>query len=159
MDVFLEKLSNALPNQYFEDVPEFSIRQIHERQSQLIVRVKEAIDHAYDGRPTKAYDSLDRELDSDLKNFSEVLNIVEIPSGTNFYRIRIHKENYPLPNDSFFHIPFNLRGKVKTQRFSIPGFPSLYLGNSIYVYWEELKRPNISDFQAVRLLSTTRLKS
>jgi len=158
LDVFVEKLSQLEPEGYFEDMPEFSISLIRERQIQLVSRIKEAIDSSYDGRPSKAYNALDKGLMNNLKDFSEVLNIIDIPAETNFYRIRIHKENYPLPNDNFFHIPFNLRGKVKTQRFSIPGFPSLYLGNSIYVCWEELKRPNTSDFQAVRLKSTTTIK-
>lgn len=157
LDKFLEKLGH-LEASHFEDVSEFHISQIHERQTRLVKRLKDALDSSYDGRPAKAYQAIEDGLINDLKNFSEVLNIREIPIDTNFYRIRIHKENYPLPNDSFFHIPFNLRGKVKTQRFSIPGFPSLYLGNSIYVCWEELKRPNINDFQAVRLKSTSPIK-
>lgn len=156
-DTFIQKL-NELQLDRFDDAPEFPIQEIIERQSRLISRIKQSIEYVYDGRPSKAFESLDSGLVSDLKDFSEILNIVELPILTNFYRIRIYKENYPLPNDNFFHIPFNLRGKVKTQRFSIPGFPSLYLGNSIYVCWEELKRPNINEFQAVRLKSTSVLK-
>ena len=53
-----------------------------------------------------------------------------------------------------FHIPFELRGKVTTQRYSIPGFPSLYLGKTLYVTWEELNRPRLDNFQAVRLKTT-----
>jgi hypothetical protein len=40
----------------------------------------------------------------------------------------------------------------------IPGFPSLYLGTTIYVCWEELNRPNINEFQAVRLEATEPIK-
>ena len=40
-----------------------------------------------------------------------------------------------------FHIPFQSRHRVKRQRFSIPGLPCLYLGGSLYVCWQELRRP------------------
>lgn len=46
-------------------------------------------------------------------------------------------------NDEMFHIPFELRGNVKNQRYSISGYPCLYLGRSLYVCWEELGRPII----------------
>lgn len=52
-----------------------------------------------------------------------------------------------------FHIPFELRGKVIAHRYSIPGFPSLYLGKTLYVAWEELNRPRLDSFQTVMLKS------
>ena len=51
-----------------------------------------------------------------------------------------------------------MRGKVSTQRYSIPGFPSLYLGRTLYAAWEEMRRPSIAEFQAVRLESTERIQ-
>lgn len=39
------------------------------------------------------------------------------------------------------HLPFPMRGKTGNYRFSIPGIPSLYLGNSSYACWLELGRP------------------
>ena len=43
------------------------------------------------------------------------------------------------------HIPFINRSIVKSERFSIPGLPSLYLGNTSYVCWLEMGRP--ADFR------------
>lgn len=40
-----------------------------------------------------------------------------------------------------FHVPFNLRYKLENYRFSISGYPCLYLAYSILGCWEELKRP------------------
>lgn len=54
--------------------------------------------------------------------------------------IKVYKEK------DLFHVPFSKRGTVTTKRFSIPGYPCLYLGKSIYVCWEEMKRPALSDF-------------
>ena len=52
-----------------------------------------------------------------------------------------------------FHVPFEERKKLATQRYSIAGVPCLYLGSSAHVCWEELGRPEfsstyISHFQA-----------
>jgi len=157
-DTYLEKLNElSVENRSFEDI-HFSFNSIISRQNHLIKYIKQSLNDYYDGKPAKAYDSLIKGLNSNLKNFDELLNVRTFQKGDDFYRIRIHKANFPLSSEDFFHIPYNLRGKVKTQRFSIPGFPSLYLGTTIYVCWEELNRPNINDFQAVRLNAVEPLK-
>jgi len=51
-----------------------------------------------------------------------------------FYRVRT--ENVSEVND-MLHIPLNRRGKICTQRYSIPGIPCLYLGTTTYVCWLE----------------------
>ena len=154
LNEFLAKL-NGIDS--FNDI-EFSIDSIRERQKHLIKYLLLALDNYYDGKPADALNSLKQGLRSNIKDFGDLLNIRLFQSESDFYRIRIHKENFPLPSDQFFHIPYDMRGKVKTQRFSIPGFPSLYLGTTVYVCWEELNRPNLNDFQAVRLKSTQNIK-
>lgn len=56
----------------------------------------------------------------------------------NYFRMRI--SNTVLSKKDMFHIPFNLCELVRTQRFSIPGYPCLYLGTSLEVCWDEIKR-------------------
>jgi hypothetical protein len=41
----------------------------------------------------------------------------------------------------FFHVPFDERGKISTNRFSSPGYPCLYLAGSVYSSWIELNDP------------------
>lgn len=41
-----------------------------------------------------------------------------------------------------FHIPFEKIRQIKTQRYSSPGYPCLYLGASLYGCWEEMQRPD-----------------
>ncbi|MPQ31242.1 hypothetical protein E4V42_07300 [Clostridium estertheticum] len=43
----------------------------------------------------------------------------------------------------------------RTQRYSIPGLPSIYLGSSVYVCWEELDRPDKDEMQECKLLTKT----
>ncbi len=154
LDNYLSKLRSISS---FEDLG-FTSDQMIYRQEHLITNIKNAINHYYSGKPAEAFKSIKEGVNSRKKNYEELLSVRKFSENTNFYRIRIHSENYSLPSEKFFHIPFELRGKVKTQRFSIPGFPSLYLGTSVYVCWEELNRPNINNFQAVRLISTEPLQ-
>jgi len=58
-----------------------------------------------------------------------------------FYRVRT--SHIPLSSrEELFHIPFKLRHKVNTQRYSISGLPCLYLGSSILVCWHEMGKPD-----------------
>lgn len=51
---------------------------------------------------------------------------------------------------NMFHIPFEDRYHIKTNRFSLSGLPCLYLSNSIYTCWEELDRPFFSQMAVSR---------
>lgn len=129
-------------------------------QLEFVRGLKETIDCYYDGQPAQAYDKLKHTLNSKLnvKNYQEILKIRRYDRNESFYRIRIKKDNFPFDAYEMFHIPFEKRGIIVTQRYSIPGFPCLYLGSSIYSCWEEMKRPNINDFQAVRLESKREIR-
>ena len=48
-------------------------------------------------------------------------------------------ENTIQPRSRIFHTPYNLRTKVGTNRYSIAGFPSLYLGTTVELCLEELR--------------------
>ncbi len=80
------------------------------------------------------------------------------PPNTSFYRMRKHDGNYPLSSEEMLHIPFNLLEAISTQRYSIPGYPALYLGNSLYICWEELNRPSPFEIQCVLFKNTVPIK-
>ncbi len=46
--------------------------------------------------------------------------------------------------ENMYHPPFENRYQIKTERYSIAGFPCLYLGQSAYICWVELGRPELS---------------
>lgn len=66
-----------------------------------------------------------------------------IEKNRSFYRMRSCDTSHLYKKEEMFHIPFELRGKVTNQRYSMSGYPCLYFGSSLYVCWEELDRPNI----------------
>ncbi|EKA7408364.1 hypothetical protein Q2Y20_000043 [Vibrio parahaemolyticus] len=62
------------------------------------------------------------------------------------YRIRcISSYMSNLERGDLFHVPFQLIHYIENSRFSICGFPSLYLSSSAYGAWEELGRPDLKE--------------
>ena len=59
-----------------------------------------------------------------------------------YYKARVGNTNDSFDADNMLHIPFNLRGKVQNQRFSISGCPCIYVGKTSYVTWLELQKPS-----------------
>ncbi|MDH5415400.1 MAG: RES domain-containing protein, partial [Flavobacteriaceae bacterium] len=123
----------------------------------LIDSIKKCIDSYYNGHPGEAFNIMSEGM-KNARIPSYLDKSYSFEANTNFYRIRFQDGRFPLIKKDLFHIPFQLRGKVKTQRFSISGYPCLYLSNSIYTAWEELGRPQENDIQATRLINTSKLK-
>lgn len=120
----------------------------------LIVGIKESVELYLNGYPSRAFDELKKSFDMGL--FSHLSNSV-LGEKECIYRFRKQTGNYQLSQKELFHIPFHSRTKVDTQRYSIPGFPSLYAANSIYVAWEEMQRPPIDQLQAAKLTNVKKL--
>lgn len=62
-------------------------------------------------------------------------------SEIQFFRARLSDNVVEFSANEMLHIPFNMRHIVKSERFSIPGLPCLYLGNSSYACWVEMGCP------------------
>ena len=131
---------------------------IKDAQNHLTKSILECLKLYLRGKTHEAYNELNRALrDNNIKNFDEILHHEKIDNNSSFFRIRCSSENYLFKPIDFFHIPFEKRGIVKTHRYSIPGYPSLYLGETIYTCWEELSRPNLTNFQVVKFIPTRTL--
>lgn len=74
------------------------------------------------------------------------------------FRGRIGNYNDNFKKTDLFHIPFSKRKLVTTERFSIPGQPCLYLGQTIFTVWQELKRPRIEELYVSRFCANGKLK-
>ena len=89
------------------------------------------------GRHSTAYTQLKNILKS-----NDDLYVTEIAKDELFYRMRSFEKRKGLSRKDLFHIPMFKKRIIKTQRYSAPGYPCLYLGKSIYDCWEEMHRPN-----------------
>lgn len=64
-----------------------------------------------------------------------------------WYRSRmVEDRKRVLKAKEMFHVPFELVRKIGNNRFSISGYPCLYLSNTIWACWEEMKEPAMEDF-------------
>ena len=63
---------------------------------------------------------------------------VTLSPAQKFYRARLSPNQQHFQKDDFFHIPFEKRTDVSSQRYSFPGLPCLYVGTSKAVCFEEL---------------------
>lgn len=81
----------------------------------------------------------------------QLSNFYRKVSADTFYRARKNQKSKLYQADGMFHICFEKRYLVGTQRYSYPGLPCLYLGSTVEVCCEELncweKNLNIARFK------------
>jgi hypothetical protein len=103
----------------------------------LIKGLKNVLNLYYEGKPAESYQvfktTLDETKAKNLLNrkYSYFFGIEPI-----LYRAR-KDESKSFTKTDLFHIGFENRHLIGTTRYSIPGFPALYLGSSTFVCWKE----------------------
>lgn len=110
--------------------------------------IKKMFEEYYLGHQVRAYAAFREALHYELKETPVVKTA--IPDEP-LYRARVNTGMEDYNNSEMFHIKYDERSKVSTQRFSFPGLPCLYLGGSSYVCWLELNRPQFDQFQVASL--------
>ncbi len=87
------------------------------------------------------------EFDNSAPAITDINSSFAFPGGNSehsevqFFRARLSDRVVEFSANEMLHIPFNKRQIVKSERFSIPGLPCLYLGNSSYACWVEMGCP------------------
>lgn len=109
----------------------------------------------YAGKPFKANQLFNQGLADAF--LTDIQYETEVPVGKVFYRARPDKEVF-FESKDLFHIDFKLRTLVSTNRYSIPGFPALYLGDSSYVCWEEFGKPKFKSLWFSKFQNRENLK-
>lgn len=118
--------------------------------------VNNVVDQYLDGRIGQCYSMLDDWWNGKGKAIgvrSMLFNIFRPGNSDRYFRMRI-KDDTEFTTKDMFHVPFEKRGKVGNERYSVSGFPCLYMGSSFYVCWEELGRPDLKDIVASSLRFT-----
>jgi len=116
--------------------------------------IKQSVDLYFNGDIFKATQVFNNSLNFIL--FKDFNPIYAVPKGTVFYRSR-RDEHRSFDKCDMFHVKFEDRNKISTNRYSIPGFPALYLGESTYVCWEESNRYRLRDLWFSRIENTAEL--
>ncbi len=117
--------------------------------------IVETIELYYRGNILAATQRFNDTLEQNFFHDLDVLTIVE--PQTSFYRAR-KNDNSIFSKEDLFHVKFELRHIVSTNRFSVPGFPALYLGDSTYTCWEEFGKSKLRDLYFARFENVNTLK-
>lgn len=109
------------------------------------------VNYYLNGFPSKSYITFKHAMNCLMRNPLEVyqktvMEQFEEPGnhrGTEerlkLFRVASVEDNRPYKRERVFHTPYNLRSKVSTCRYSIAGYPSLYLGTSLDLCCEEIQ--------------------
>jgi hypothetical protein len=117
----------------------------------LVTAILESLDAHLNGSPFEAFRLLSQGLEAVRPCLlSDALRTTIRPSYLGFYRIRTIRGGDLFSCDDVFHVPFTDRTKVGPERFSIPGYPCLYLGSSSLICWQEKGEPSRDRFLVVR---------
>jgi hypothetical protein len=117
-----------------------SIADIIEPVRNLNLAIIKALQKYYEGNPAKAYEEF--KLGMQIAENRRLPINFHCPSpAERFYRIRVGKPGQSFSPKELFHVPMTERERISSQRFSIPGFPCLYLSSSTYLCWVEMGRP------------------
>ena len=113
-------------------------------------KIINAIDLYYQGNIISAQsivNELINEFDEKSIAISNINDSIAFPpaiseeSEVQFFRARLSDNIKTFPASEMLHIPFSKREIVKSERFSIPGLPCLYLANTSYACWIEMGCP------------------
>lgn len=106
------------------------------------------------GHSGEAYKELEELLD--VISFDWTKMGYTINSDNAFIRIRSTSETLNKRAD-LFHVPFDKRHLISKHRYSIEGFPCLYLAGCAYTSWLELNRPEFNSIWASSFRPTKEL--
>lgn len=114
----------------------------------LAGKVFEVLKDSYRNYPDDAFNKLRTFFEKDDFYYLNMLPQLKIERGA-LYRIRtdsIDKSN----DGELFHIPFEKRYLISSQRYSFPGYPILYLSGSLFTAWCEMNKPDLEGLSYTR---------
>ena len=145
-ELYLEKLKGIDEddlNRLFKGMEgKLTKRKLINRVNKIYEQLKKVILYSYEGFPPSAYKEfrkllMNKSFITDLNEgcYSNYLDyfFLEDPLPVNFYRLRSVKLGEAKTQEKMFHPPFEKRSGLGNYRFSIPGYPCLYLGRSLKI--------------------------
>lgn len=123
-------------------LPILGAKSVLESIEHLTTGLLDTVQYYYEGRLLQAMEAFRGALNG--VNFRSLVGTTTYQPGFRFYRTRVRGDRSFTRHD-LFHNPYENRGRVATSRYSIPGLPALYLGDSTYVCWEEYGRERIEN--------------
>lgn len=149
----LERYISALEELELANDNQSSYGSIVSNVKTISTAISQAVASVYEGKPAVAF----AKIRSVVPGFLKLIE--QVPVHSSLYRMRsvVNAEKSSLSHKDMFHIPFSKRGIVSTQRYSIPGYPCLYLSEKIFGCWKELGQPDLDSCMVSRLTNEREL--
>ena len=106
--------------------------------AKLIIK---SIEYYLNGSPSLAYSKISRLIDKYLHKFT----IINNPS-LEYYRIVKVDKNCLYSRERIFHPPYSVRNMISTNRYSIAGYPCLYLSTNLSLCFKEINYNPYDDY-------------
>lgn len=169
---FLHHFSDKIENYYkeVEALPEnvlgnYDKTLLLERLEKIITGLKTTLELYLEGYPSSAYSCfMDMIDDTRIMTELDFRRTIELDSNYPLYRVKkeYNKDNVIFHSASngfggflnsidLFHVPFERRRTIGTNRFSIPGFPCMYASESLHASWSESTLKDHEPFHAICL--------
>lgn len=143
---YTKRLEEAIDNEpYNHNNAHAYVKEI-KRITGLLIKTT---NHYLNGFPSKAFSTFERVMrilaQTPLRIYQKsVMEQFDNPVWRNQDDLKLYRavrvaDNKPYQRTRVFHTPYNLRSKVSTNRYSIAGYPSLYLGTSLELCCNEIK--------------------
>lgn len=135
----LEKVLNEFVDSLRAQNPKL-IEQIH-----VDITTRELINclkSYFQGLPQKAYSQFNKLVDNIWEDHPRVFRKLgdEIQNDDLIlYRMRVVEDECDYKREEIFHLPYHLKEKAKSYRYSISGYPCLYLNTELSACYDELK--------------------
>lgn len=107
------------------------------------------------GNPHETYNVLNGCLinKNEIPNHKPLIFYLEFDNiYPRLYRLR--KKQGEVSLGDIFHVPFEYRHNINSNRYSIPGYPTLYFSNSIFLAYKELGEPDYDDLYVSKFYHT-----
>jgi hypothetical protein len=118
---------------------------VFNRLKNLINGINAAIDNYYAGKVYEASKIFNEAIVENIFQYDKIPSMLTMGANHSFYRARKKEPLKHYKRSDLFHVPFEKRHSITTKRYSIPGLPTLYFGESTYVCWEELEQSDINE--------------
>ena len=138
LSVFIDYLHTSIFNKILTDNDYLEFERIKE-DILLVIRLYLS---GKSGESYKNFELLTSKISDDWTDLRYTINSENV-----FIRIRTTTESLNKRKE-MFHVPFDKRQLISKQRFSIEGYPCLYLAGCAYTAWLELNRPHFDTIWA-----------
>lgn len=140
---FYSSYNNLISNKKLEDYIRKETIDIVEKFTKDL---EDTVEEYLNGNIASAYNCFTKAISPIIKK----LPITQVPKDTQLYRMRAEIELTD-PKD-FYHLPFDKIHLSKSERFSIEGYPCLYLGYSKRVCELEISNGSLAKFSVAKPL-------